>query len=318
MNTQNREPILVLRAKGPTTDGGRLPLADLLRIGKNVQTAVERVARVIVGQPDSRRPGRKPQEIARDCAMEVVALNRGSFEIALDLPRRRFEAMDLGVEAVEKLLQGWEKVNGGPLPSGYDEGVLFVLRDLGQVLGTGIDEIEAESRAQRRSRVFRYTRDVQRGVIARISSPVTNERTVEGRLLMADFRHEAEKCRIHPAIGEPITCMFDEPLEESVYDLLRKCVRVRGETREDAATGRITSIHIRDIEALGSADEPDGSFTAEDFWRERSLDELVAEQGVGPIARLEDVLGKGADLWESDEDFAAFLSAIETPSGEEG
>ena len=54
-----------------------------------------------------------------------------------------------------------------------------------------------------------------------------------------------------------------------------------------------------------------------DFWRQPTLDELAKAQGIKPINRLEDVLGKGADLWESDEDFDAFLAAIRASRGKE-
>jgi hypothetical protein len=39
----------------------------------------------------------------------------------------------------------------------------------------------------------------------------------------------------------------------------------------------------------------------DDFWQNKSLERLAAEQDVKPIGRLEDVLGKGAELWEDEE-----------------
>jgi len=315
-----QEPILVLRVRGPATEGGRLPLVHLLKIGKHVQLAVERVARVLVGQADSRRPGKKPQEIAQECALEVVALNRGSFKIALDLPRSKLEGMDLGIEAVEKLLEGWTRLdgNGEALPAGYDVGVLYSLRDLGNVLGSGVDRIEVQSRTPRLRQQFRFDQNLRARIAKQISSPVTGQRTVEGRLLMADFRHDGEKCRIHPPVGEPITCFFGESLEETVQELLRTYVRVTGETREDPDTGRIASITIGDIEAVSLEGETFESVSAEQFWEEKSLNRLVAEQGVRPIGHLEDVLGKGAELWETDDEFKAFLVAIGHGDGEGG
>ncbi len=312
------EAILVLRAKGPVTEDGRLPLADLLKIGKHVQAAVERVGRVLVGQADSRRPGRKPPEIAEECALEVVALNQGSFEIALDLPRRKFEEMDLGVEALEKLLEGWKHLdNGAALPPGYDMGVLHSLRDLGRVLSSGIERIEVEPRSPRLRGRFSYDEGLRERIVRQISGPVTGQRTVEGRLLMADFRHEGERCRIHPPVGRPITCHFDESLEETIQELLRSNVRVTGETKEDPVTGQITDIRIGDIEPVSLEGKAFETVTPEDFWEEKSLERLAAEQGVEPVSRFEDVFGTGAGLWESDEDFDAFLSAIKSSPAEE-
>jgi hypothetical protein len=47
-----------------------------------------------------------------------------------------------------------------------------------------------------------------------------------------------------------------------------------------------------------------------DFWNPKTLEELVAEQGVRPIQRLEDVLGQGAGLWRDDAELDAFLAEL--------
>jgi hypothetical protein len=317
MNNNTRQPLLILRAKGPATEGGRIPLNDLLHIGKHVQSAVERVARVLVGQTDSRRRGRKPAEILRECTLEVVAFTRGSFEIAFDLPATKLEGMNLGVEAVEKLLQGMNKIetNGGELPEGYDSGVLHCLKDMGNILSEGITEIEAETYTQKMQQKFTYTQQIRRRIIEKMQSPVSSLRSIEGRLLMADFKHENEKCRIHPAIGEPITCNFEEELNETVYEYLRRPVRVTGEAIEDPETGRIKNIRISDIEPVSVEGEAFETITAEDFWQEKSLKQLAEEQAIHPLQRFSDVLGGGASLWETDAEFEAFLFAMEENGG---
>jgi uncharacterized protein (DUF2384 family) len=45
------------------------------------------------------------------------------------------------------------------------------------------------------------------------------------------------------------------------------------------------------------------------FSDRKSIEELAAEQGTKPT-RLEDILGKGADLWGSDEEFEKFVDDI--------
>lgn len=313
MDNNTPKPLLILRAKGPATEGGRIPLNDLLHIGKHVQSAVERVARVLGGQTGSRRRGRKPQEILKECMLEVVAFSKGSFEIAFDLPHTKLEGMNLGVEAIEKLFEGLSKIesDGGELPAGYDSGVLHCLRDMGNVLSEGISEIEAETNTQKVQRKFTYNKNIHSRIIEKMQSPVSSLRSIEGRLLMADFKHESEKCRIHPAIGEPVTCNFQEELNETVYEYLRRPVRVTGEATEDPETGRIKSIKISDIEPVSMEGEAFETITAEDFWQEKSLKQLAEEQAIGPLQSLTDVLGKGASLWETDAEFEAFLSAME-------
>lgn len=317
MKRDKAEPILVITVRGPATKDGRIALKDLMALGKHVQSSVERVATVLSGKADSRKPGRRPKKVVESCPLEVVALNQGSFEIALDLPRDTFEFAHLGVESIEKLVEGIESIstNGSVLPSGFDTGVLYSLRDLGRLLDKGVDEIEVTSRTQRLQRQVSYNPTVQNRIIEKIRGPVTSERTIEGRLLMADFRHDVEKCRIHPTVGEPIVCQFDESLEETVYEHLRGFVRITGETKEDPITGRITSIKIQDIEALSIEGEEFDTITADSFWEERSLEELATEQNVQPLQKLEQILGSGSSLWSDDEDFEEFLVAT---SGAEG
>ena len=311
MSINQPEPLLIVRAKGPATKDGRIALQDLLQLGKHIQSAVERVARVLVGQADSRKPGRKPREIEASCPLEVVALNRGSFEIAFDLPREKFENMDLGVDALEKLLEGIKAIgiDSEALPIGYDTGVLHSLKDLGRILGRGIDEIEVESRTQRLRQRFSYDRRIHSKIANRIRGPVTTLRTLEGRLLMADFRHDGERCRIHPPAGDPVMCQFDESMEETVYEYLRRFVRVTGETQEDPSTGRIASVMIKDIEPIAMEARDFEMISAEVFWQEKSLEQLAAEQNVSPAERFEDLWGKGSDLWTDEDDFEAFLAA---------
>ena len=45
------------------------------------------------------------------------------------------------------------------------------------------------------------------------------------------------------------------------------------------------------------------------FSEQKSIEELAAEQGTTPT-RLEDILGKGADLWASDHELEQFVEDI--------
>lgn len=50
--------------------------------------------------------------------------------------------------------------------------------------------------------------------------------------------------------------------------------------------------------------------TTNSFWTRKSLDQLAGEQGIRPVEDLTSLVGAGADLWDDDEDFEAFLIAI--------
>ena len=67
---------------------------------------------------------------------------------------------------------------------------------------------------------------------------------------------------------------------------------------------------IPNNEPVSEGEDRSKAFSGKSFWQERSIEELAREQGVRPVERLEDVLGRHADLWESDEEFEQFLRDI--------
>ncbi len=311
---QSISPLLV-RLEGPAVHEGRIALSDLAYLGNQLQAAVDRVARLLTGDASSLRRGQKRKEIRDQCALEVVALDRGCVELALDFPKQQqLPIVGLGRQAVEQLLDGIPIVEGDSpdLPAGYDTGVLLSWREIGSVFQRGITSVAFELNGmQNTRRSFVYTPKTRSRVIERIQAPITNRRVSEGRLLMADFKDRSFKCRLHPPAGNPIPCTFDESTAKAVYDALRKTVRITGEAATDSQSGEIISLKIRDLEVLpgddDSAPEQEGE---SDFWESKTIEMLAQEQGVRPVERLEDILGKGASLWEDDSDFNAFVSGI--------
>lgn len=316
--TKKADYALKVRLKGPGTEQGRVPLRDLIEVGRHVQQAVEGVGRLLLGQADSRRPGPKPKDIKDECILEVVALKRGSFELVLDVPQTeqgKLDGMHLGREAAETFVGGLAMLrNGGEaLPLGYDIKVVHAVRDIGHVLNGRIDTIEFETGKTKAGKALRciYDRAFMERMSSRIHEPVTNEKEVEGRLLMADFKLSSRRCRIHQPSGGTVDCTFGEEMMDTVQEFLRRNVRVTGEAQIDADTNRIKRLTISDIEPVTEGEEGFEEITAEDFWQEKSIDQLAEEQGVRPVERLEDILGRGADLWDDDEDFEAFLRNVE-------
>lgn len=308
-----RDVPLRVRLTGPGVPEGRILLSDLVKFGRELQTAVDRVARVLSGEAVSARPGRRPESIRSACALEVVAIEAGSFELALDFRRDQaaLPGMDMGEAALEKLVAGIHGVaaNEEALPAGYDEGVLAAWREAGAVFAHGVDAIEFHLRTSTGRIDAAYDSGVHRRVVERIQGPVHNRRTVEGRLLMADFKEARFKCRVHPPIGSAVECDFDEKLEEAVYDNLRAFVRVTGEAEEDPETKRIKRLKIADIEPL-EVETAVGSISPEDFWRDATVEDLAASQGVLLPQDVDQGVGEAADLWENDADFEAFVGGI--------
>jgi hypothetical protein len=114
---------------------------------------------------------------------------------------------------------------------------------------------------------------------------------------MADFKEHCTRCRIHPAAGEPVLCLFDEAQRDEVLDDMLHYVRVVGEAKEDPFTGRIASIRIHDIERLeGKEGEavnllPQGTLPPPSFWQSPSIDDLARAQGVRATADMTGLFG---------------------------
>jgi len=45
-------------------------------------------------------------------------------------------------------------------------------------------------------------------------------------------------------------------------------------------------------------------------WQDSTLAELASQQSVQPVQRLEEILGKGKDLWKDEEEFESFVQGI--------
>ena len=66
----------------------------------------------------------------------------------------------------------------------------------------------------------------------------------------------------------------------------------------------IADIRTRD----GETEEP--SVPEGNFWRERTIDELAARQGITVPQPLDDLIGAAAELWNDDEDFDRFVRGV--------
>ncbi|HCC33958.1 MAG TPA: hypothetical protein DEQ28_08715 [Clostridiales bacterium] len=70
---------------------------------------------------------------------------------------------------------------------------------------------------------------------------------------------------------------------------------------KDSDPGRIPSITIAGTEPVMLERDKTDFPSLDAFWQDKSLGELAIEQAVRPLARLENVFGAGAGLWENEE-----------------
>ena len=298
-----RNAFFVVKLEGPGVKPGRVRLDDFLRLGQEVLRAVERVSLVLQGSAGSQRAGRRPQDIRSATSLDVVEVTHGSPSAVIRFERSEPQASipdtDLGFEAFEKFVQGLQAVTSESeaYPTGYDAGVLLAIRDAGRLFDRGVDRIEFTLDHPTRPNCVVYDRNGYTRIQKRIVGPQLNKRTIEGRLLMADFKERGSRLRVHPSSGDPVICLFDESLRDEVYRSILHFVRVTGEAKEDAISKKIVSIQISDIERIESKEDqvtevlPSGAPLPGDFWQAMSFDELAAAQGVGPITNIDALVG---------------------------
>ncbi|WP_373500498.1 hypothetical protein [Desulfococcus sp.] len=299
----NQEPLLKIRFDGEAVGPGKIPVSHLLRFLTNMNKALQRTGRVLLGEAESVRRGRQPGNIKDELAFDLVLLTSGSPAAVLGFDRRRGQTalpgMDFGQEILEKALAGLDHVQktGDTLPPGCDVGVLLAWRDAGVLFSQGVKEIAFTLNHREQPLATHFTPEGFTRIQERIKGPQTNIRTIEGRLLMADFKEHGTRCRVHPAAGEPVLCLFDEAQKDEVLEDILQFVRIVGEAREDSVTGKIASIKIHDIERLEDKENeatellPQGTPISRSFWESPSLEELAQAQNVKPLTDVRSLMG---------------------------
>jgi len=310
MNEQ--DPLLKIRFDGKVIGPGRIPVALLLRFLSNLNKALQRTGRVLSGANESTSQGRPPRSIKEEIALDLVFLKEGSPAAVLGLERRQGEAlfpqMDFGLMILESAVKGLNAVQDPegdePLPSGYDRGVLMAWRDAGTLFNQGVESIELSLNHRIEPIRASFTPAGYEHIQERIKGPQTNIRTIEGRLLMADFKEHGTRCRVHPPAGDPVLCLFDEEQKEEVLEDILQYVRIIGEAKEDPTTGKIRTIKIHDIERLeGRENEaaeliPQGTPISHGFWESPTLEELADSQHVRPLMDVTTLFG----TWPGEDD----------------
>ena len=321
LSMNEQRPLLEVRFDGEAIGPGEIPVSHLLRFLASLNKALQRIGRVLQGQAESRQRGRLPRSIGGEVEFNLISLEEGSPAAVLGFERRQMAPglpdLDLGLEVLDKAVNGLREVqedDDKALPTGFDPGVLMAWREAGTVFGQGIERIEFT--LNRREEVTRasFTPKGLMRIRQRISGPQVNVRTIEGRLLMADFKEHGTRCRVHSSVGDPILCLFDEAQKDEVLENILRYVRIAGESKEDPVSGKIASIKIHDIERLedqrNDAQDllPLGTPVSRSFWETPTLEELARSQNVQPMADVRSLFG----TWpgEKDDGFEAAIDEL--------
>jgi len=319
-------PYLSMRVEGPDVSAARMRLQDFVDLSRELMIAVERVGFVLQGSGDSMRHRRRANDFKQALSLDLVGFTHGSPAAVAQFERTPgrqdimdAEACELGDRAYSSWLTGLSALEdtGAALPSGYDIGVLLKMRDVGKLFKRGINRIDFTLNHREVPIQCAYTPAMVSRVEARIARPEDLQSTIEGRLVMVDFRDTGAKFRVHPPVGDPVYCEFDRTFQDEVRDNVLQFVRVQGNAKLNEA-GNVTAIKIANIEAL---EEPEGmsadippTTSGEDFWQHHGVDVLADAQGVSPIDDARALLGGWPD--DTDDGFDDALAAMRSLEGE--
>ncbi len=324
MSQEYHRPFLQARLEGEAIGAGSIPVSHLLVLLTDLNKVFFRSGLVMAGEVESIRRGAQPKSIKDEVALDLVLLTHGSNATVLGFERRQpqdsLPGLGIGREVFEKSLAGLGQIQGegDALPTGFDSGVLLAWRDVGLLFQKGVNEIRFTLNGDRKPFEVSYSLEGYERVQERIVSPQVRMRTIEGRLLMADFKEHGTRCRIHPSAGAPVLCLFTVDQRDEVLENILYYVRVIGEAKEDPETHKITSIKMVDIQRLEDREDdqeellPVGTPLPTDFWTSPTIEELAEAQSVKPMADVTTLFG----TWpgEADDGFEVSIRSMRDES----
>jgi len=306
---EDRSPVLRVHVEGDAAALGRVPAADVAELLRSVERAVARAASVVVGRP-SRSPGRREQAVSAASHLILRAVESGSIEAVLELPRVAegidrqgnldFRVAQLGEVAVTQL---------AAVVSGDIDGHPYVVEALSQMadslqVGVRYDAITLELRD---SHVSPVRASIDAVVRKRLSERVTEDKMaaregmVVGTLVEADF--EACTARLRGAMGQAVIVSFDPTMADAIQEALREPTTMEGWLTYDPGTQEARSITIRTVRL---ADQLLLGVDARGFWRRRGFAELQQEQGVTGVFDIDALY----DSTTSEEELDAYEAAL--------
>ncbi len=304
---------LTLTLDGPLVEEHRLPLSELLRVGKHLRDSLRDVAIVLTHHGPSGTAGRSKKVIEDSVDLRIVAAPRaGSFTLDLEAPPEGApeqvelsEDMGSGLSerAVEAFVEGLGSLSdeSDALPDGFDRGVLRSIVPFRIALRKGLTEIDLKATARGASHRAQITAAKVDIVERLIQRPVTASAAAEGVLQMVDFG--SLEFRIDRPPLPSVAVRFAEQHRDAVHSAVRQFVRVAGVGEFQPESHEPSRIWASTIEVLYEALELDIGA----FWRERAVQDLAEEQGATEYALPDDL---DADPWRDDREAAALIEAI--------
>jgi hypothetical protein len=304
---------LTIRFEGPEVRPGRMRLDDFIQAARDFSACAKRVAMVLQQSPSTAK-GRRPEELVEALSLDIVGFTRGSPAAVAQFERSEnqmgLEGLDFGEQTYRALIEGIEIAAslGDSLPPGFDLGVLMKLRDIGKLFNRGVNRMEFTLNHHVLPLKASFDSEKCDRIRQRIEQPEAQRQTIEGRLLMADFKETGRQLRVHPPVGPAITCKFPESLSAEVEECIRQFVRVSGKMQYHPS-GEPQYLDITDIEPVEEATlgrTPKETEWIYSFWENPTAEEYARRQGVQPVADAARLYGTGEP-----EDWEGFDEALQ-------
>ena len=300
---------LTVRIEGASIEPGKVAVRDLTKLGELIQTGLERVARVLSGEPGG-IPGPPPGPIRNATELLLAGVEPGSATLVLELPppqeeevseERLFEpaARELGLQALDRLVEGMHRLEDGAeeIPDGWDNSVMEIAERLAETVAARSFQIDLDAQTPRGQP--RHAR-ISPNTVDRFSirhAPVRRPRTAHGELIAVDLRKG--RIDVEDKAGRRVQCEFDPQAEEllgRVRQLIGERVTVSGEEEFDVALNKAGRLEVHSLDRA-TEEVP----LHELFWRNLSGAQQAREQGVEPVQSIAE-LASSEILTESDLD----------------
>lgn len=306
---------LTVRVEGEAIEPGKIAVRDLTRLGNLIQSGLERVARVLSGEPGG-LPGTPPVPVREATELLLTGITRGSATLLLELPvpeeteepeAHLFAppARDLGLRAMDRFVEGLHQLESGgqEVPDGWDNSVMEVAQKLAEAATSRQITIDLDARVPRtKARRARIAPEIAERFAVR-HAPIRRPRTARGELIAVDLRKG--RIDVEEAGGRRVQCEFDpedSALMSLVKGLIGQVVTASGEEEFDVALNKAGKL---EVQSLGPATEEVPLH--EMFWQNRSAAEQAREQGVAPLGTISEL---AASESFTDDDLEAFSRAI--------
>jgi len=301
--------VLRVSLTGRDAELGRVAAADFARLLIGVERVVARAAGHVIGR-QVKPTGRRGRTIEDAAHFRLLAVEAGSVVGVLELadaPEDEdtldFDAAGLGELALDAALA----TITAPKPAQLDVAEAFVrLADeigLGSRFAAVVFDATRESPRREQHVVFDHpARERLAGAVDTRIEP--RDDSLVGVLFEADF--ESETALLRSGGGQRIAVRFGPELADDVQEALRHQAQFGGEVAYDPKTMSARSVKLNKI--LWGAQLTLG-LDPGDFWSARSLHELAAEQGIGPVDDITALRDEDASPEEIDRLMAALGGA---------